>query len=1332
MTDSLARRLAALSPDRIKTLVGSLEKKTPSLPRMPRTPDQRYPLSSAQERLWFLSQLSPESPAFNNPAAIKMSPREPLEHRRLQKALELMGERHEILRTTFHLDGGKPVQAIHSTLPLTVEWQDLRGLDEKERQEEALRIAVEEGRARFDLTKGPLLRVKVLELGELDYLLLITSHHLISDGWSNAIFARELSALYGGQQIPPLNLQYVDYVEWERNWLSSEACAEQMGFWCENLNPQTPPLSLPLDHPRTRAISHQGAMETRPLSRTLVERLRVFARQERLGLFPIMMSALAVLIRRYTGAKKIPIGTIAANRNEREFQKLMGPLLNTIVVLCEIAEGDTWRELLGRQSRICNEALRRQELPFNKLLNSLEVSRDLGVHPLFQVMLVYQNVPDQYQAGEMRTEVVKVDYQTTKLDLNFWVEEINDSIVLTLHYASNLFERITIQRLLEHFEDTLLSIVDSTDSAIADVTFSGAMIPESPPPLTVTESLIERFEQQVLLTPDQAAVVGRGGSLTYRELERGSNRIARLIGAHPKALSSPIGLLLGRHEGAVSALLGVLKAGGCYLPLNPSDPPERWYSILKDAGAILLLCDEELSESISAIAETIPITCKVIDEAIEYSDDPLDILVRADTPAYVIYTSGSTGKPKGVCVEHRHLVAYADGVWERMGLEAGSCFATVSPLATDFGNTMIFPPLMNGGCVVVIPEDTTLDSRLLAGHFAEQPVDCLKITPTHLQALLDSADLLPGKLLVLGGETCNPSLIDRIRKLRPDLRIMNHYGPTETTVGVLTYELPNPWQGGILPLGKPIRGTHITICDSAGYELPQGAVGEIRIAGATVAKGYWGQPDLTATQFVNDPVSGVRCYRSGDQGRLTADGLIVFYGRSDRQVKLRGYRVELDEIETTLAGHALVAQAAVGLNRGGQIEAFVVAVSAVDEEVLIRFLKGRLPSVMVPGRIVLVEALPRTASGKIDYGQLPNLPERERSAIAAEPRDEVELALMLIWRDLFQQRSLSIHDDFFELGGHSLLAVRLMSLVRERFGQDLPLATLFEYGTIAGMSALIRSESNNNDGPLVTIRPGVGQETLALVHPAGGEVLCYYSLAYSLPDNYSILGLRARLSDGDPNLKAIARRYFEAIADQSWSSIAGWSMGALVAFEIAILFERELGLLPPVVLLDQPAPRDSQMPTVIDELTGLSSFAAKVSQLVGTDIGINRQSLEQETPLGRARLFLAAFKRHGLASEGTKIDDFQNYLELMLVHNRATQSYRCEMYSGEVILLRAEDKLASVGGPTANDSDDLGWQRWCKQRLRVVSVPGNHVTMMRPPHVQVLASRLSTALGGTT
>ncbi len=1331
MTDSLARRLAALSPDRIKTLVGSLDKKTPSLPRMPRTPNQCYALSSAQERLWFLSQLSPESPAFNNPAAIKMYPREPLDQGRLQKALESMGERHEILRTTFHLDRGKPVQAIHQTLPLFLEWQDLRYLGEQERQEEALGIAIEEGRAKFDLTQGPLLRLKVLQLGELDYFLLITSHHLISDGWSNAIFARELSALYAGQQLSPLEIQYIDYVEWERNWLASEACAEQLRFWRQNLNPQASPLSLPLDQARPRAISHQGAMETRPLSTGLAERLRLFARQERLGLFPIMMSTLAVVLSRYTGAKRIPIGTITANRNEREFQKLMGPLLNTLVVSCELEEGDTWHKLLRRQSQICNEALARQQLPFNKLLNSLEVSRDLGVHPLFQVMLVIQNVPSQYQAGEMRTEVVKVDYQTTKLDLNFWVEEINDSIVLTLYYASNLFERITIERFLNHFEDVLLCVVDSTDSLIADVAFSGTLIPESPPPPTVTKSLIERFAQQVCLTPDQAAVVGRGGSLTYSELERLTNRIARLIAAHPEALSSPIGLLLGRDGlSSISALLGVLKAGGCYLPLNPADPPERWREILQDAGSILLLCDEQLSESIAKLAQTIPITCKRIDEAREYSDHPLEVIVCAETPAYVIYTSGSTGKPKGVCVEHRQLVAYADGVWERMGLGSGHRFATVSPLATDFGNTMIFPPLIKGGCVVVVPEDTTQGSRPLARYLAEQPVDCLKITPTHLLALLDSADILPAKLLVLGGETCNPALIDRIRKLRPDLRIMNHYGPTETTIGVLTYEVPNPWPGGTLPLGQPLRGTQITICDAAGRELPQGAVGEIRMAGATVARGYWGQPELTAAYFVNDPVSGVRCYRSGDQGRLTGDGSIVFCGRKDRQVKLRGYRVELDEIETTLAGHALVTQAAVRLDREGRLEAFVVAAGAVEEAVLLRFLKGRLPSVMVPSRLVLIEVLPRTASGKIDYGKLPSLPLGDQSAISSVPRDEVELALMLIWHDLFPQRSFGIHDDFFELGGHSLLAIRLMSLVCERFGQELPLATLFEYGTIAGLAALLKGESNNDDGPLVTIRQSVGQSALALVHPAGGEVLCYYSLAYSLPDHYSILGLRARLSDGDPSLKAIARRYFEAIADHSLQAIAGWSMGALIAFEIAILFERELGRLPPVILLDQPAPTDSQLSTVIDELTGLASFAAKVSQLVGTDIGINQQRLEQETPIRRAEMFLAAFKRHGLAAEETKIKDFQNYLELMLLHNRATQSYHCCMYSGEVILLRAEDKLASLASP--NDSDDLGWQHWCKRRLRIVPVPGNHVTMMRSPNVQVLASRLATALEAAT
>ena len=1323
MNEALKRRISNLSPDRIKALVGTLNQTPVIRPLMPRNRAQRYPLSAAQERLWFLSQLSPKSPAFNNPAALRIRTVQPLDHTHLSHAFDAMGRRHEILRTTFRLEEDRPVQVIHDAMPLTVEWRNLR--DIPDREVEALRQACEEGRRHFDLASGPLIALTVLELGRTEYILLITSHHIISDGWSNAIFASELPAIYEGQELPALDVQYIDYVHWEREWLDGVACKEQLSYWHDKLDYNAPPLALPTNNSRPSTISHAGGMESHSLPPMTAERLRLFARQERVSLFPIMMATLAALLYRFSGACRIPIGTIAANRNERTFQKVIGPFLNTLVIPCEVEDGQTLHSLLRTVNETCREALRRQELPFNVLLNALKVRREYGVHPLFQVMLVYQNVPSQYESSGMNTEVLKVDYRTTKFDLNFWIEEINDALVVTLYYASDLFAPATIHWISANYQRMIECLIDQPDVPIDDLPIF--VVPSAAPlhPVTVSESFIACFERQALLTPDCAAVWGVGGTLTYKELDQAANRIAQHLRQRGAVKDTPIGLLAARDELMIVALLGILKSGAPYLPLNPSDPPVRWRNLLDDADAKILVADARY------VAHTATLPVDIVDMSAIPEDVDLEAApgrtVAPEDLAYLIYTSGSTGAPKGVCVEHRNLVAYADGVWERMALEAGDRLAIVTPIATDLGNTMIFPPLAHGGCVVVVPEEAVVDATVLSQLFVQNAVDCLKITPTHLQALLDRPGLLPRKLLILGGEACDAALIDRIRSFRPGLRILNHYGPTETTVGVLTHELPDPWSGGSPPLGKPIGGVYVDICDHKGHPLPQGIVGEIVVGGATVSRGYWKRPDITAKCFVAEPSNGGVRYRTGDLGKLYEDGSIGFHGRVDRQIKLRGHRIELGEIESVLMAHPLVAQAVVRLDPPGRLVAFVVVASPITDGTLINFLKDRLPTIMIPGVFVFLDALPRTASGKVDLAGLPDTTATGR-VDSTGPRDEIELALTLMWSNLLECDSVGIHDDFFDIGGHSLIAVQLMARIRERFGRELPLACLFEHGTIAALAALLRADGASVDGSLVTIRPGNTEPPLVLVHPAGGDVLCYYPLVQGIDAPCAVIGVRARTDDGGASISAMARRYFDALSGETPEVLAGWSMGALVAFEMARLFEKERGIAPLVAILDQAAQSEVADAIEKDDLVGMQIFARKVSELVGSDIGIDPAWLELQAEQDRSAAFLNAFKRHGLAPEETRLEDFDRYLRLMLAHNRSTQAYHPECYAGEVVLFRAESALTQDGKAEPEREPYLGWDRWCTGKLQVVAVPGNHVSMMRTPHVSVLAQLLTDTL----
>ena len=1325
---TLDGRLANLSPAEIKSLVGALSRGKPAVKqRAPRNAEQRYPLSAAQQRLWFLARLVPDSRAHNNPAAMRVRPAQPLDRDRLAAAFDAIGRRHEILRTTFHLVDDSPAQIIHDNLPLSLDWEDLRDLPEAEREAAALGIAKEEGRRHFDLETGPLIALKALQLGEHDYLLLATSHHIVSDGWSNALFAQELSTLYSGRALPPLELQYIDYVHWEREWLKSPASHAQRDFWRARIDPQQPPLALPVDRARALPPGDAGGMETLALPADTAERLRRFARQERVSLFPVMMTALVALLHRLTGAGRISIGTIAANRNERDFQKILGPLLNTLVMQFNVACGDTFRTLLRSASAEIQDGLQRQELPFNVLLNELKVRRDYGVHPLFQVMLVHQNVPAQYASPGMDIEVMKIDYGTTKLDLNFWIEEINGGLVVTLYYAKALFEPATIHQLMADYRRVLERALEQPDAPIVDLLVDAPAPPTARP--ETAESFVARFEKQVARTPDLPAAVGVDGCMTYRQLEAAANWLARRLAAPGATIGQPIGLLTRRTTGMITGLLGILKSGAPFLPLEPSHPPGRLRALLEDAGARLVVIDADTAPLVAAFPLTAVSLADAMEEETEEEACAPHLRAAPDDLAYVIYTSGTSGAPKGVCVEHRQLVAYSEAVWERMELAGAARFATVSPLAADLGNTMIFPALMHGGCVIVAPEDAITDSALLAGFFAKHPVDCLKMTPGHLAAVLDRPELLPRQLLVLGGEACGAALIEQIRSFAPALRILNHYGPTETTIGVLTHEIANPAPDRPPPLGRPLSGVSVEILDEAGRRLPVGAIGEIWIAGATVARGYWRRREATRQCFVVDPQGGERRYRTGDLGKRHADGTISFHGRVDRQIKVRGYRVEPGEIEAKLASHPAVAQAALRLNDAGQLIACVVAKTPVDDATLTRFLRECLPAYMVPAAIMFVDEMPRTPAGKIDLSALPE-PRFTARAGTTGPRDEIELALVLIWQDVFDRPSISVHDDFFELGGHSLLAVRLIARIRARFGRDLALASLFEHGSVAALAGLLRVGPLADEGPLVTISRGAGAPRLILLHPAGGDVLCYYSLAQALASAHPVLGLRAQPGRQETSISAIAQRYFDALPPLPAPVFAGWSMGALIAFELARLWDARFGAPPTVAILDQPVNvDDATKDDVGDDDARMLAFARKVSELVDADIGIGRTELDGRSTAERAATFLAAFQRHGLAPEGVAPEHFEGYLQLLLSHNRITAGYRpATPYRGRVVVLRAETPL-SIEGVRTERAFDLGWRNWCCGKLEVLPVPGNHVTMMKPPHVATLAKRLADLMG---
>jgi amino acid adenylation domain-containing protein len=1371
MTDHLGQRLASLSPDRIQALVKKLNESGggtgPTVGHMPRNQQQHYPLSGAQERIWFLTQLSPDSSsAFNNPGALRATREEPLNAHWMEEAVKTFSLRHEILRTTFHADGGRPYQRVHKKLAPAFSWRDLRELPPKEREHQAMEIARAEGLRRFVLDTGPLFAFTVVQVGDKEYLLLNTTHHIVSDGWSNAMLGREISAIYGAlaasapDPLPNQKFQYIDFVGWEREWLNSAAADGQRERWTGRLSFEAP-LELPADHPRPAVMTHRGGLETARLAPALNFRIKEFARAERANTFHVLMATFHALLFRYTGQEIVTVGTQTANRDTRAFQNVFGLFANTVVTRTTVNGDKPFRIFLGEVRTVCQNAVQDQSYPFERLVGELNPSRSLNSHPVFQVMLVHQNVPSLYEVPGMRLEVLKIDYGLAKFDLNLWTEDIGDGLTLTLHYSKDVFAAATVRRMLDHYQSMLESVIANPDCAVGSLEYFDTEI-SAPRPAVVAAppappSLHRQFEAQVARTPYAMAAEGADTELNYEELNARANQLARHLVKAGASRGEPVALLLPRSPELLVGVLAVWKMGSPFVALDPINPPHRMAAMLRDAEANFLLSDSAVDVGLGEILEIV--TAINLDECADAvgAQDPANLTgdqgldEEGGQLAYIVYTSGSTGAPKGIEVEHGHLAHYCEGIWAVMGLGAGDRFATVTSAAADLGYTMLFPPLLNGGCVVLVPEKIVTDAVALAEYFGRRPVDCLKIVPAHLRALMgpgQSPALLPRMLLVLGGETCLPELIREIRNVSPALRILNHYGPSETTVGVLAYEVPSneSFAASTVPLGFPIGGACAYVLDGQRQPVPDGIHGEIFIGGPTVARGYLNRPDWTAEKFQADPWTlGERLYRSGDRGRKLENGAIEFLGRADRQIKIRGFRVDLEEIEQVILSHADVEQAVVlgphDKAPTSRISAYVRrrAGSEIGAQTMTRYLKSRLPGYMIPNSFAFPDAIPLTPNGKIDRGALAqSKPEAEKFAGGA-PRDTWELELLKLWQDVLEIEKIGIDDGFFELGGHSLLAVRLMAAIHQKFGRSIPLSAMFEYGSIRRLADLLRADADAPAAtPLVSIQPKGKKPPCFFVHPAGGNVLCYYDLARCLGTEIPFWGLQAALGEGGVAPGSIAKMaeiYLEAMLDIVHDGVpilGGWSMGALAAFEMARLFHQRTGVAPIVAVLDQIAPDlTSDSTSGSEDLTAkLFAFANKVSELVGHDIGLSKELLAASSMEETNSLFLDKFKAFELAPEATRVEEFQGFLKLMLDHNRITGEYEGGLYPGRVLVFRAEGKMSgSTSGPgRLARRPDLGWQQHTAQPVQVIPVPGSHISMIRPPHVQALADAIVGAI----
>lgn len=1051
---------------------GTIAQQLPPLLPIPR--DGELPLSFAQQRLWFLHQLEPDSAVYNCPAAIRFTGA--LNLAALGQSFNEVVRRHEVLRTRFSMRDGSPVQIVTPSLQVPLPLIDLSGLPGTSLEVEIERLSRLEAQRGFDLSHDVLLRTKVLRVSVDEHVVLLTMHHIISDGWSIGVLVKEVAALYAGYtngsvvDLKPLAVQYADYAHWEREWLQGAVLDEQLEYWKQQLA-EAPVLELPADRPRPPVPSYRGAYESFELDQELTADLMSLSRRLDATLFMTLFAAWQVLLHRYTGYGDIVVGTPIANRQQAETEELIGFFVNMLALRTDLSGNPAFGELVQQVRETALGAYAHQALPFEKLIEELQPDRDTSHSPLVQVVFALQNAPQgDLTALDLKLNYVEVETSTAKYDLVVNVYEVEDKLSIVFTYSTDLFDPASMQRLGRHFEALLAAVVENADKRVSELQFLSAA--------ERRELLVERnataavypaevcvsklFEEQVRRSPDAIALVCEGTEITYVELQRRVELLAGHLQQHGTGKGSCVGIFLDHSIETMVAILSVLRTGAAYVPLDTDHPRTRLAFIVEDAQLGIILTQRTL-------VERLPLNDRfrtiLLDED-GWQETRIDTEFQPATPAdaaYVIYTSGSTGQPKGVQISQRALVNYLSWCREVYVRDEEVSFALYSSLAFDLTVTSLFTPLLTGNRLIIYGRS---DQFAVQRIVQDNLVDVLKLTPSHLALIKDLDNRNSNiKRLIVGGESLTTELAAQVHQsFGGKIEVLNEYGPTEATVGCMLYRFdPQRDQRSTVPIGRPAANVQIYVLDEHLNPTPENVSGELYISGAGLADGYVNRAELTAEKFISNPfVPGQCMYRSGDRARWLPNGELEYLGRGDEQVKYHGYRIELSEISSALNLHPQVRNSVVLLRKNQRGEdtlvAYYVARREIESAVLREFLREYLIKETIPTVFLHLTRLPLTLNGKVDYGSLPELqglPQRWGEYVA--PRTVVEEVVADIWANLLGLERVSLHDNFFELGGHSLIATQVMVRVQKTTGVELPLRALFENPTVAQLAEQIEA-----------------------------------------------------------------------------------------------------------------------------------------------------------------------------------------------------------------------------------------------------------------------------------
>jgi amino acid adenylation domain-containing protein len=1345
---------------------------TTSLSDIQQVPAQEvvfFPASFAQQRLWLLDQLTPGKATYNIDSALRILGK--LDVEALERALEEVARRHETLRTRFVAAGGELQQVIEDGVSVELPVVDLTSIaGEEEREAEAVGLAQEEARQPFDLQQAPLFRGKLLRLGELDHVLLFTMHHIISDAWSMGILVEEVSVLYGafstGQPspLPELPVQYADYSVWQRECLEGGLLEGQLAYWKEQLSGVSM-LQLPADRPRPTTQSQNGATSDFVMDANHTQGLKKLAEEQGATLFMVLLAAFQILLYRYSGQSDIAVGTPIAGRPTSDTERLIGFFINTLVLRGDLSGAPGFIELLQRTKEVTLEAYAHQDVPFEKLVEVLSPERNMGSTPLFQVMIVLQNAPQSdLRLGAATLQPFNtVDNGTSKFDLLLqFGEDGSGKLMGSLQYSTDLFEAPTIRRLVGHYSRLLSSIVAVPQAPIHGLEIlsgeeRGLLLVgfNSTATAIAEKTLSELFEEQVERTPNARAIQYEEESLSYIELDQRANQLGHHLRKFGVGPEMRVGICLERSLEMVVSILGVLKAGGTYVPLDPGYPEERLQFMVEDAQVAVLISQRALGERFSQNQAGLIFWEDLCREIEPCSREKVESGVRVDNAAYMIYTSGSTGRPKGVVVTHGNvarLMATTEGWFEFSAQDVWTMFHSY---AFDFSVWELWGALLYGGRLEVIPYWVSRSPELFYRLVNERGVTVLNQTPSAFQQFSREDEergaegkALQLRLVIFGGEALEMSSLRPWFERHGDKspRLVNMYGITETTVHVtykvLTKEIARE---NASVIGTRIPDLQLYILREM-EPVPIGVVGEMYVGGAGLARGYWKRAELTAQRFVPHPFSesgGERLYRTGDLGRFREDGEIEYLGRMDHQVKIRGFRIELGEIEAALQEHESVRHAVVIAreNEGGdkRLVAYVVPERESEEsnngsgrvELQINQLRehllGKLPEYMVPSAYVPLEKLPLNHNGKIDRKSLPepdkDIPQQEYVG----PRNATEETLCRLWQEVLRRERVGIHDNFFNLGGHSLLAVQVVSRIKQAFAVEMPLSHLFTAPTVARMAELIAAvnepDRSRSSPVLINIQPHGSLPPFFCVHAIGGQVISYGELSQELGHEQPFYGLQSPPANLFPasevSIEQMAALYIHEIRKIQPVGpylLGGWSMGGLIALEMARQMVEEGDAIRLLALIDTTPPSEYlDADDKVDEMSMLARFALNMSQLVGRDPGPLVEQFSRAAAQDQWNMVQEMLISYGVLTPMTAHAEMTGLLDVFTRNFLAANNYSLRYSQQPILFFRASE--------TPERFSRL-WTRWTGENIQFHSVPGDHFTMLRRPYVSIIAEGL--------